>query len=366
MPSIMKKLLMTAIAVPIIFFNFSCKKDLKLNVSTDAYTIAKVVDGRISFTSKASYESYFSAPDRKKVVNSIPGIRDFVSFYERKNSAISSRQIGNCNVPDSLVENNSAFFDLLDINGVLQIDNYLYRYDYCNDKMWVISAVNNLNSTNHNNFMNGVETNGIVGSFPNYVDVLEAVAAGFTTMPAPADTVGYGEIFRNILGPLYKEKCNINNDQKYPQGQNVKMDGLLEYDKFAVYFHFYGKEKYQEPCFFDWCTSTGGTRDWYVFYWYQCQRRGQSQWLTGQGNLYPPYSGENKTDKTFYEGNRGLNWGDAVWKVENMLTNKRLVERNYGSSWSLIASESYNSFKVCNNYTFSFPYASPQQFEMHF
>jgi hypothetical protein len=232
--------------------------------------------------------------------------------------------------------------------------------------MWVISTANNLNSTYHNNFMNGTETAGIVGAFPNYVDVIEAVASGFTTMPVPADTIGYGEIFGFLGPPLHQEKCNINNDEKYPQGQNVIMDGLLEYDKFAVYFHFYGKEKYKEPCFFNWCTSTGGRRDWYVYYWYQCQRKGQSQWLTGQGNLYPPYSGENKTDKTFYEGSRGLKWGDASWKVENMFTNKRLVERNYSTYWYLVASESYGSFKFTNNYTFGYPTASPQYFIMHF
>jgi hypothetical protein len=120
-PENMRKLLLPAIAVSLIFFYFSCKKDSKINVPADAFTIAKVVDGHISFTSKASYENYLSASDHEKIINSIPGIRDFVSFKERRKSTTIARQIGNCDVPDSLVENNPAFFDLLDADGVLQI-----------------------------------------------------------------------------------------------------------------------------------------------------------------------------------------------------------------------------------------------------
>jgi hypothetical protein len=68
---------------------------------------------------------------------------------------------------------------------------------------------------------------------------------------------------------------------------------------------------------------------------------------------YPPIgSSENKAEKTFYEGNRGLRWGKSTWNVNNMFTNVMKVERNEGAAWYFIGSYSLNSFQYQNNYQF--------------
>lgn len=339
----------------------SCKKGLDESNNTPDKNVlstnAKIENGRLSFRNAAAYEQFLSLPDKQSFVKALPGGNDFVSFKNRKANMQNqqARMINGCDVPDSLIDDNPDLFNTLDTNGIVEISGELYRYDYCNQKAWVISAANAANTTYYADFMSGTLRTNIVGSFPVYVDAIEAVAQGYTTMPDAA-TVAGNEIFEPIpnsfFGPDNAENCYINNNEENPLDQNIKMDGKLEYAQFAVYFHFYGKEKYQTRCFFNWCTSSNSDRNWRVNYWYNFRRKGRSYDETGRGQASPVGFNQNETKQDFYSGNRGLKWADATWDVVNMWTNKLKVERNYGSSWILIANETYPTFRFVNNYQF--------------
>ena len=350
----MKKLFFVCSAV--IVLASSCKKNDNIMPVDRETDLAKIEEGRIIFTSNETYHHYLELSNREEFVKSLPGSANFINFKNGKAVAAASRNINGCNVPDEVIENNPAFFDMLDINGTVQIGSYVYRYDYCNKQVWVISAANKIVTSNNSAFMNGAKVSGVVGSFPNYVDVLEAVATGYSDMPE-ATTVQGNEIFEKngflSLGNTTQEYSYINNNEKSIKDQNVLMDGKLAYEAFGFYFHFYGKEKYKVRSLINWDVTTGGRRDWDVAFNYSYRRKGSNSDNSGVGQVSPGGNRENKADKTFYEGSRGLRWGNSKWNVNNMWTNQMRVERNGGSAWSLIGSYFLNSFQFRNNYQFT-------------
>lgn len=341
----------------------ACKKDNApadtISKENGSSNVIKVEKGRLNFTSVAAYENFLSARDKEGLINTLPEKEDFISYKNRKSNpqAAQARVIGNCDVPEDLIESNPVFFDfIINAEGIVEIADNLYRYDYCNEKVWVISVANAAVDTYYADFLAGIERRDVVGWFYTYVDAIAAVEEGYRTMPAPG-TETDNEIFKGtLLGRTILEEMYINNDEKNPKGQvNARMDGKLSYDKFAVYFHFYGKEKYQERCFFNWCTNSGpGHRDWYVHYDYQYRRKGNSNPVHIIGNINPPLAGDNKVDKTFYEGSRGLRWCDATWDVEKVLTNYVAVDRNLGSRWGYVCpAQGFSSFAYRNNHQLS-------------
>lgn len=354
----MKSIWMHLALIVLIFA--SCKKtNNELTVSDNHSPQGiSVNSGRMNFSSKAAYSRYLEAPDKQGMLRAVTTGSEFTSYTNRGAGSATqqSRMINGCDVPESLVENNPVFFDMLNAEGVVEIDGILYRYDYCNDKVWVISAADAQIPANYAAFMSGADVTDVVGSFPTYVDVLEATALGHKTMPPATDTdVDESEIFdRGARGINFSEWCNINNDEKYPKNQNVKMDGIISYDKFAIYFHFYAIEKYKTPCtFFNWCTSSGGRRDWNVTYGSYYRVKGSNSPVNITGTLTPPPSGENKCSKTFYEGTRGLrdDLNHARWNVNNMFTNKLSVERAINGTF-FNYSRYMSNFGFVNNYQF--------------
>jgi hypothetical protein len=340
----------------------ACKKNINDNeaISEEKLrtTETKIENGRLSFSTIAAYEQFLNLSDKESFVKSLPGSKDFISFKNRNVSIQNqqARSINGCDVPEELIENNPVFFNMLDVNGIVQINGTVYRYDYCNNKMWVMNSTNALDPAIYQNFMGGVETAGVVGSFPNYVDVLEAVAQGYKTMPDPATVTG-NEIFQSpmpnsFLGPDVAENCYINNNQKAPKDQNILMDGKLEYAQFAIYFHLYGKEKYKTRCLINWCTSSNSDRNWRVNYSYSFRRKGKNSDDSGTGQASPVGYNQNELEQTVYSFSRGLRWAYLQWDVVNMFTNKLKVERNGGSAWTLIANESYPTFRNVNNFQF--------------
>lgn len=326
---------------------YSCQKN---NQGTQAIRPSRAIDARIekghlAFKTGNDYDLFLSksALEKYNAVNGMEGGSVFTSFAKAKyegNSTVSNRMIGTCEVPDSLIEDNQTFFSTLDANGVVQIDSIVYRYDYCHDGVYVISASDAQNSSYYNSFLSGNEVKNVVGFFPSYVDAIEAVSSGYKTMP-DTNTVQGNEIFERtgIFGAVSKEHLFSNNNPKVPKEESL-FDGKLAYDKFAIYFQFYGKEKYQTHCFFNWCTSTSGPRDWNVAYQYRCRRKGRSYDYVGSGTLVPPGSGENKVSKTFYDGSRGLKNGYnfALWDVNHVNAMGAHTERNGGSLWFQIGS----------------------------
>ena len=252
-------------------------------------------------------------------------------------------------MPDSLIDDNLDFFNTIDSNGVVEIDGTLYRYDYCNQKVWVISDSDANDSLYNSDFMNGNERTDIVGSFPTYVDVIEAVNQGYKTMP-DTNAVDGDEIFeRGAEWITTYEVCYIKNDDYNNQ---VILDGKIGYEKFGFYFHFFAKEKYKKYILFNWFTSTGGNRAWSVDFTYYYHRKGSSSAQSGSGTVYPPSSGENKTAKTFYEGGRGLknNSNYARWDVKNIYTDLFEVSRNPSGNPDYF--RTLSGFTYVNNYTF--------------
>jgi hypothetical protein len=336
-------------------FTFSaCQKDadLKLDNEGGMSVAVEVKNGHLSFQSKQDYQSYYDLPDINSFLLTVRGIE---LFNGRQNKSIFlNRSASSCIVPDSVIEDNPDFFVTLDVNGVIQIGQWLYRYDYCASKVFVISESNSVDFIKYQYFLDGVEVAGIVGSFPLYVDVIEAVESGYLTMPDSV-TVQGNEIFEeSLLGgtPLH-ERFFFNHNTSNTSDQQ-EMDGKCSYDQFGIYFHFYGKEKYQVPCAFGgYCTSSSGPRDWNVYFSYTYRRKGKSTSNTGSGTLYPPLSGINKLSKTFYDGSRGLKGGYNTndWDVKNILSNKRIIYRNgSGPIWTLMVNETYPTFAYRNNF----------------
>lgn len=334
----------------------SCKKNASVE-QVPKSAMFQIQNGHLAFLNSNSYERFLSLSiaDKKIELLKLENYGEFESFKDKQaqTSNVSSRVINGCSVPDSLIGDNPDFFSTLDADGVVQIGRMVYRYDYCNDKVFVISASDALNQTYYNSFMQGVEIQNVVGAFPTYVDVVDAVDSGYKTMP-DTNAVRGNETFERVggfLGNVHLENFNVTNNPKDEKEVN-QFDGKLAYDKFGIYFHFYGKEKYQTPCFFGFCTSYYGPRDWSINYQYNYKRKRSSTIISGSGTLNPPVSGENKVDYDFYSGSRGLkkDQGYARWDVMNVYTKTARIERNQGSGWSTVTNYGLLLFSYVTNY----------------
>ncbi len=327
----------------------SCRKDAhEPQVIKDQNIQAGVENGHLVFKTTDDYNKVLDSEDPGHLIKRLKGGETFISLMDQYKKRIksSAKMIGNCNVPDSLIKDNESFFSVLDQDGVVQIENTLYRYDYCADRVWVISATNATNNSFYSDFMNGIERTGVVGYFPSYVDALEAVVTGYTTMPDENSVQG-NEIFERtgLLGEQVLEHFDVNNNEKNEKETN-RLFGKLHYDKFAIYFHFFGKEQYEalgQLSFFP---------DWRVNFKYDYQRKGSSSENTGTGILSPAGNNGNEVAKTFYEGSRGLKSGDATWDVYNVLAKYVFIERNAGSLWEQIIHYSLPTFQYVNNYPY--------------
>ena len=298
----------------------------------------KIEQGHLVFDSRASFDKLFQLPEqtRTDLLIRFESSPEFTSFNEKGSETINSNQriINGCDVPDSLIEDNDDLFRTLDNNGVVQIGSDLYRYDYCNDKVFIIAFAIAYQGNNYNDFLSGNTSNSNVGWFPTYVDVLDAVAEGYRTMPDPK-TVENNDTFKQGAPgnqPLHEGKYFYDMDDDESLPSNTRMDGKLSYDKFGIYFHFYGKEKYQRYGWLGWQTMRSGTTNWLVNYQYQYKRKGQSN-MSGNGTLNPPSAGsENKVEKTFYSGSKGLEKYLVRWDVRNFTTYHSVTRKSAGNA----------------------------------
>lgn len=294
-------------------------------------------NGHLLFKSRYDFEQLFLLPNstRSLILKQLNDQYSFISFYKKRITFTAGRhhrEYFNCEVPDSLIENNAEFFSLLDVNGVVEIDTFLLRYDYCNKRIWVISSVVADDEQYYNAFLQGDTTNSNLGWFYTYVDVLEALAQNYQTMP-DTSLVNEHEIFdKSPSGiPLHEWKYFYDNTDEESSPNNTRMDGKLAFDKFGIYFHLYGKEKYQRHTWLGWQTVSYGTRNWLVDYQFKYMRKGRNIESNGSGTLQPSLNGENKVGYTFYSGSRGLKKYDIRWDVRNY-TQYHAVYRKAGGS----------------------------------
>jgi hypothetical protein len=336
----------------------------------------RISNGHLEFASVSDYEKLFdlSSERRKQFLANFKNNPAFTSYFEAKqiwSNENSERTILGCEVPDEVIEDNEDFFDLLDENGVVQIDSHYLRLDYCNEKVWVLSALPALNDQDYYDFLQGDTTNPKVGWFYTYVDVLEALAHHYTTMP-DTNSVGENEIFERfeLFGPVLHEwKYFYDNTDEESNPDNTRMDGKLAYDKFGFYFHFYGKEKYQRHGWLGWGNVNNGTRNWLVDYQYQYRRKGQNSDQSGNGTLQAPLSGKNKVEKTFYSGSRGLKRFYAKWDVRNYTKYHAVYRKPSGSFQVLIGTFQNSPSNVpVNVYNYYFNqivnYGSPNYYQL--
>lgn len=366
----MKNIILMAIAA-VVFIG--CQKQTqapenlkKTNRITDNFSV-KVQNGRLSFPSEKAYNNYLHS-EGEKVINAKIKSSDFVSLIaarknlEQKTSLRTTAK--ECEIPDELIKDNKRFFQLLNKSGIFEVGNYVFRYSYCDSGVWVITKRNFKNDQYRNKFMLGELTKNIIGFFPSNVDAFAVLNMGIISMPEKGSSEY--QILRSnedvttmkAHARHYYEHFFINNEES----GEVRLRGKLSYDKFAVYFNFYGKEKYQTNGAIGWTTSSTGDRDWKVDYYYRCRRKGKNYDYTGTATIQPPLSGKNKVIKTFYDGSRGLKNGEASWKVYNVLSTLRYIERKYGASWTPITPNTEYFFSdTTNNYIFpsTYPNGAP-------
>jgi hypothetical protein len=374
----------TLLCVLALFVVGACKKESQQKFAIDSQLSIRVLNGHVAFTTTADYDRYLELTDEDKqqVVSSLHADVSFKPFSKNSSSLTGGNflPIGNCAVPDDVVEDNPVLFDVMDKNGVVQIGTDLWRLDYCNNNVYLISVADALDPLNYNDFLIGNFANPVVGVFPTSVDALDAVAAGIRTMPDSLYISGNGLddifAFASVFGTWAHENKYFNDVYVAEStitgwnggiNDNTRMNGKISYDKFAIYFHFYGKEKYQRNAITGlWQTAkiddpSHSSTQWKVDYNYTYLRKGSGQTLqSASGQLLPGNNvkgAENKTDKTFYDGRRGLkkDYGHAQWNVTNNLTNKVKVYRNKGIGEQYIFTNANNRAQAMPNYDLGSP-----------
>ena len=352
--------------MPLLFI--SCSKIGVIISSPDDSNLPqiKIEHGHLAFPSAREYLKVFSLSIdvRNTILKDLEDSPLFTSYAERiKNNGIdfSTRVLNGCDVPEDIIYDNSGFFSTLDQNGVVGIDGFLYRYDYCRDNIFVITTSDAAKTANYNDFISGRTTNSLIGSFPSYVDVIEAIAQGYRTMPDENSVRGI-DIFEKVsLEKSLLEDLRFNEIGASDGAGIVRMDGKLAYFTAGIYFHFYAKEKFQRKGLVAWYTSNDGPRNWFVNYEYKYQRKGRSSENNEQGYLNAPKTGENKVDKTFYEGNRGLKKYYAKWDVD-IYSDYVKVSRNGGSRWvDIFENRLYQAGRI-KNYLPGIPGVTQDQF----
>jgi hypothetical protein len=176
--------------------------------------------------------------DRRSLIDNLEKSVSFTSLREEKQTPASSQSFTeSCIVPNEIVEENADFFATLDADGVVQIGNYYYRVDYCNKKVYVLNAESSfISATDWSDFLSGNTSNPNIGWFHSYVDVLEAIAEGYITMPDSSLAAG-NEIFIDS-GPIE----NWHEDFRLVSSPNIdssqRLDGKIEYLRLGIFFHF--------------------------------------------------------------------------------------------------------------------------------
>lgn len=337
-----------------------CKKNDRLSINLAKQDIisvnAKVVNKHVSFKSTKDFRAFFDlAPETRKIMTKNLE-SEFTSMRQYRLSRRNTvqRMIKGCDVPDDVIDDNDEFFSLLDSNCIIQVGDDLFRYDYCNEMMYVISNAASSDDSKYYNFMTGNTSDTNVRWFPSYVDGLEALDSGYRTMP-DTSTVAESEIFsRSVGNTKYEEYKHFRDvDDKGSTTRNTQVYAKLAYDKFFFYFHFYGKEKYQRPFpLFQFMTVSYGTRDWRTEYSYQYLRKKSTTNYSGSGTEYPPLSRENKLEKTFYGGSKALQRIYVRWDVFNYTD---VISVNRGENGYYIGDYiSYPGVTYLSNYDFNY------------
>jgi len=352
--------------MPLLFISCS-KRGVTISSPDDSnLPQIEIEHGHLIFPSAGEYLKLVSLGInvRNTILKNLEDSPAFTSYTERiKNDWINNntRVFNGCGVPEDVLDDNAVFFSILDQYGVVGIDGFLYKYDYCRNNIYVISISDAAKTTNYNDFINCRTTNSLIGAFPSYVDVIEAVAQGYRTMPDENSVSGIDIFQRGSLETSLLEDFRFNEIGASDGAGSVRMDGKLAYFTAGLYFHFYAKEKFQRKGLLAWYTSNDGPRNWFVNYEYKYQRRGRSSENTEQGNLNAPKTGENKVDKTFYEGNRGLKKYYAKWDVD-IYSDYAKVSRNGGSRWiDIFENRLYQAGRL-KNYLPGIPGTTQDQF----
>ena len=358
------KLLLCMMTIMII----SCTKQDKITSSPLDSNLPNIniENGHLAFPSAKEYLKLFSLSmnNRNIFIKSLEDLPEFTSYTENARNHWmnnNTRVLKGCDVPEEIINDNEIFFSTLDQNCVVEIDGFLYRYDYCSDIIFVIKTSDAAKTANYNDFISGSTTNSLIGSFPSYVDVIEAIAQGYRTMPDENSVRGIDIFQKGFLEKSLLEDLRFNEIGASDGAGIVKMDGKLAYFTAGIYFHFYAKEKFQRKGVVAWYTGTDGPRNWFVNYEYKYLRKGRSSENNERGTLNAPKDGENKVEKTFYEGNRGLKKYYAKWDLD-IYSDYVKVSRNGGSRWvDIFENRLYQAGRI-KNYLPGIPGVTLDQF----
>lgn len=314
----------------------ACKKSIAPTHEEPASTELQIKTDRAVFKSEKDYSLFWTQPDeqQKTFLNSLQNNAEFTSLPEsQKGGNLNTRQkTKGCVIPKDVLEANSDFFSLLNSDGVIQIGGNVFRIDYCNKAGYLISSTAAQDAATYEDFLAGKTTNPEVRSFSLDVDVLEMVEQqGLRTVPGTTGTASTQRAAAADGGALHEWKYFKDMEDAESDASNTRMDGKINYDKFAIYFNLYAKEKYQRTSeLVSWITTTSGTRQWRVEYNYRYVRKGRSE-VSSSGTLNPPFGGENKVERTIYEGSRGLERYDVRWDVWNYTNNHKIYRHEGGT-----------------------------------
>lgn len=293
--------------------------------SSEVMPVVKVVNGVLRIQSRTDFEQITnqSTSERQSLLVRVKN-EGFVQMSDKNNVTSANRMVGNCNFPDEVAIENKTFLDLLNTNGVISIGNDTYRLDWCNDKLFVISNNDASDQSKYNAFLSANQSNTYIGAFPLQIDVLDAINLGHRTMPSIPNTNDEDGLFaqRITIGQSYHEKMYWNDTRVGEETEwrdDKRMDGVIRYDAFGIFFHLYAKEKYlKKNALSMWVATIDGTRDWIVTYDLYCKPRKRDVIVENRIILNPGYgtnSNENKLDKTFYQGNRRVDDALIRWDV---------------------------------------------------
>lgn len=333
----MKKIKLVSFFALIVFVG--CKKNDSLHFPDPGIKSAsnwEIKNATLRINTIASFEEILKpeAKGRDKIINALKLANDnrkTLSSVNDQNSNSEKLASNSCVIPSETFEENRNFLELLNSDGVISIEKYSYKLDYCKHKLYTISNQDVNDPVKYAAFIDGNTNEGGVGQFPLYVDVLAAIEQGYTTMP-DYSSVRNNDAFRIFGGLIGGQRFHEEMywQEKYDQQWNPdeRMDGLISYDAFGVFFHFYAKEKYQIQNSLGWFTTTGGSSLWNVVYDATYTPRRRNQESEYRVVLYPEFGifgSENKLRKTFYQGVRRLVQAYCRWDVGRDALAKRIM-----------------------------------------
>src|SRR2546423_5143524 len=132
-----------------------CKKSVEDLQRIGEGPNVSVKNGHLVFQTQGDYEKYLQLGHNAKQ-QFIMALHQDVSFISARDktkssgkSNVNARMIRDCDVSDEVIEDNPELFDLLDRDGVTQIGRDLWRLDYCNNRVFLISESDALTQQNY-------------------------------------------------------------------------------------------------------------------------------------------------------------------------------------------------------------------------